>query len=432
MQGSGAMANFVEYSSVKLDNDSDQVKDFFKLDSLKYPLENSAFYPTIIIKQDESLADNSKTEDTPKIEQSTKLDNFQSKSPTTKIKYRGIIRDLNDVLETLHKNEPTAVKHYCTRAVSNALDLISNVNHRSGIADPRAMYKTLKEEGWTDVLDDNYQPQAGDIWTYYANDKKMHTSMFDGEKWMSYDPEGSNPWYFKHKADGRGHIQRYVHKGQRGFKFAKYDFVNNFTPISFPKLNFNDSNELRNPYTVITAPKINKQKAKQEIKQETKQETKQPVVSKIQHKPSPFFDSHRKDWFNFLKTKGLNNEDADRLSAFFTAQDGLESGNGTSRAAKMNNYGGMQSRGRNIPYSSKNEYFEAKYRMMNTKFPEALKARTPEEYVTILGDPVRISNGGYAYYGDPTFLKTRNLAYRTAQDEAVQKYVRGVKGYFIQ
>ena len=70
--------------------------------------------------------------------------------------------------------------------------------------------------------------------------------------------------------------------------------------------------------------------------------------------------------------------------------------------------------------------------MMTTKFPEALKAQTPEEFAFILGDPERIARGGYAYYGDKNFHKTRSLSNRAAQDIAVQKYINGIKGYFIQ
>mgnify|MGYP006908797846 CR=1 FL=1 len=96
------------------------------------------------------------------------------------IMYKGVARDLTNAIKIINESEPTNIKHMCTRAVSNALEGIRNVHQASGVADPRAMYNLLKKDGWTDVLDDNYTPQAGDVWTYYANDKKMHTSMFDG------------------------------------------------------------------------------------------------------------------------------------------------------------------------------------------------------------------------------------------------------------
>ena len=129
------------------------------------------------------------------------------------IKYKGVTRKLSEILNTLHKNEPTAWKHYCTRAVSNALETISDVNHASGIANPKCLYQALKADGWKDVYTNDYTPQAGDVWTYYESSDRMHSSMYDGEKWVSYDNEGKDPWFYKqNKKTKVGHIQRYVPK----------------------------------------------------------------------------------------------------------------------------------------------------------------------------------------------------------------------------
>lgn len=127
------------------------------------------------------------------------------------LKYKGTMHKLTEVLSTLRTNEPSAKVHYCTRAVSNALETISDPNHVSGIANPKVLHETLKSEGWQDVLDANYTPQAGDVWTYYENNNKMHSSMYDGNEWISYDKEGKTPWDFNaNKTTKIGHIQRYI------------------------------------------------------------------------------------------------------------------------------------------------------------------------------------------------------------------------------
>ena len=125
-----------------------------------------------------------------------------------------------------------------------------------------------------------------------------------------------------------------------------------------------------------------------------------------------FWKEHRAKWYSVLKQRGMSEEDAGRLSSFFTAQDGYESAGGTSNAARnQNNFGGMQRGGKNITYGSVQDYMNAKLNMFLSKFRGSLAARDFGTFIMSLGrTPLNQqlnNNGGQIYYeADPyTYLK---------------------------
>lgn len=116
-----------------------------------------------------------------------------------------------------------------------------------------------------------------------------------------------------------------------------------------------------------------------------------------------FYQTHRARWFNFLRKKGVDPVKAERLASYFSAQDSLESGHGTSSAARQkNNYGGMQRLDKktnkmvNISYGSVDDYMNAKWKMMNNRFGRALNAKSIQEYSNLLNDP-KYHGKGYMY-----------------------------------
>ena len=298
MLGGGIMVNFVSYESLKPNVNIDEYPEL-RMDEIKYPFMSN---PIIIeSKKEESKKDEPKKQEVIKPQ--------QKKLAT--VMYKGVARDLTNAIDTINKSEPYNIKHMCTRAVSNALEGIRDVHRASGVADPRAMYNMLKKDGWVDVLDENYQAQAGDVWTYYSNNNKMHTSMYDGEKWISYDNEGKEPWYFKYRNDGKGHIQRYISKAQQGMKFVKYTSNKNvikeeipIEEIPTPKFNFLDQ---------IPFLKTNIESKKEEIKKEKEIKKEEPIYNDFKQPMHIEPKNDAQKAVNFFMKKGLSRESASGL-----------------------------------------------------------------------------------------------------------------------
>ena len=118
---------------------------------------------------------------------------------------------------------------------------------------------------------------------------------------------------------------------------------------------------------------------------------------------SDFMKDHEEAWTKFLLTKGYSLKKASELAYILTIQDALESYYGTSPAARnKNNYGGMQSKDENgkvinLSYKSIDHYFDAKYKMLNKRFPSWDKGG-------VLGYlKATIDNGPYKYATDPYY-----------------------------
>ena len=298
MLGGGIMVNFVSYESLKPNVNIDEYPEL-RMDEIKYPFMSNPIITES--EKEEQKKDESKKQEVIKPQ--------QKKLAT--VMYKGVARDLTNAIDTINKSEPYNIKHMCTRAVSNALEGIRDVHRASGVADPRAMYNMLKKDGWVDVLDENYQAQAGDVWTYYSNNNKMHTSMYDGEKWISYDNEGKEPWYFKYRNDGKGHIQRYISKAQQGMKFVKYTSNKNvikeeipIEEIPTPKFNFLDQ---------IPFLKTNIESKKEEIKKEKEIKKEEPIYNDFKQPMHIEPKNDAQKAVNFFMKKGLSRESASGL-----------------------------------------------------------------------------------------------------------------------
>lgn len=296
MLGGGIMVNFVSYEALKPNVDIDEYPEFKTMDEMKYPFMRSP----IVESEEVEKKEQPKTEVKP----------TQKQKKLSTIMYKGVARDLTNAIKIINESEPTNIKHMCTRAVSNALEGIRDVHRASGVENPRAMYNLLKKDGWTDVLDENYTPQAGDVWTYYANDKKMHTSMFDGQKWMSYDVEGQQPWYYGYRNDGKGHIQRYVPKAQLGMKFVEY-IPNITTPNKeIPKKEIPEFDFLQQ------MPFLNRNIVKEEIKKEEIKEEQPTYYRNYDDFKQSLYGEPKNDAqraVNFFMKKGLSRESASGL-----------------------------------------------------------------------------------------------------------------------
>ena len=145
---------------------------------------------------------------------------------------------------------------------------------------------------------------------------------------------------------------------------------------------------------------------------------------------SNWAQEHMGRWRDFLLKKGVNSSDASRLSEFFTAQDGLESAEGKSNAARTkNNYGGMQRGGKNISYNSINDYMEDKWKMMNNKFRPALAAKTVDEYATILGNPNTAGKGYLYYVTDKVKYNPKSEEWKAAQTQHMNNYINGMRAW---
>lgn len=150
------------------------------------------------------------------------------------------------------------------------------------------------------------------------------------------------------------------------------------------------------------------------------------------YKGGGWFDQHKAKWNEFLITQGVSIKDADRLSGFFAAQDGVESAGGTSKAAiEHNNYGGMQRNGKNIHYDSIEDYMSDKWGMMNRRFAPALKANTLEEYGTILGNPANAGKSYLYYVADGYNSKDpQNKEWVARQNAHMNNYIAGMQRYY--
>lgn len=143
------------------------------------------------------------------------------------IKFNGQTRSINDVLSTLQNNidvlnyrQTGNGKHTCTRAIVHALTGQTNYSIPSGVENPETLYNMLAQQGWTDVLDNNYTPMPGDVYTVWGvgGQYGMHSSMYNGYNWGSYTNESSTPYYWDKRSQPgvKMHVMRYVTSSKKG------------------------------------------------------------------------------------------------------------------------------------------------------------------------------------------------------------------------
>ncbi len=139
---------------------------------------------------------------------------------------------------------------------------------------------------------------------------------------------------------------------------------------------------------------------------------------------------HIAKWNAFLKSQGLSDEEAAKYSMWLGVQDSFETGYGQNRGAKeLHNYGGMMNRKGYIKYDTDEAYMADKWKMLNNRFSDALKADSMDEYARILGDPSRVGKN-YLYYvvdGVPLDQRNPSEAWKRAQTKHMNSYIAGMR-----
>lgn len=291
------------------------------------------------------------------------------------VTYKGKSVGLKSAIQTIEDNiKRGAPVHYCTRAVSNGLELETNVNKRSGIANPRVMYEQLKQDGWKDIPLEGYTPKFGDVWTYKGKDGQ-HTAIY-GDQWMSYKKEGKDTPYFWNSKDAKrnGHIQRgkngLVFKAQKGLPFAQFVPISNYnklfdwnyvtTPTEFLGPSSTTFNDILVDDITNSQLLANSNSVKFDLYQHLKQDydalhnlfsyktstpkpagkaTKPtaPIVSTNYNDTAESKIRYANDAYNVYKSLNLS----DQQAIVYAAQDALESTWGQDPSGK-NNYGGVK------------------------------------------------------------------------------------------
>ena len=133
-------------------------------------------------------------------------------------------------------------------------------------------------------------------------------------------------------------------------------------------------------------PKTNEQAGTKSLETKTYQYTGYPFKDR-----RDFIERSYNNWRNKLLENGHTYEVADSIAGHATVQDALESNFGTSLAASHNNYGGMRVNNKNLQYKTAGDYYEDKYKMFVTKFPQVFETLTDTAYVDSL------NSGKYKY-----------------------------------
>ena len=349
-----------------------------------------------------------------------------------------------DACRTLERNvrprSAASCAMYVRLAVEAGLHLPAN-KLQGVLGNARDFARTLGKVGFAPVDWQNWKPQPGDILAQQEMPGHAygHVSMFSGRLWMS-DYLQKNMWggintgYHRRK---QGVILRHINRvGANGEPLGDTDSGNygtggtpylgsnyNDTPNTFGGFGSGGYNDhIGGVYGggggyagggssfsggggyagggMASAPSYG---------------FSSPVTvsaGNLKADRASFWKEHRAKWYSVLKQRGMSEEDAGRLSSFFTAQDGYESAGGTSPAARnQNNFGGMQRGGKNITYGSVQDYMNAKLNMFLSKFRGSLAARDFGTFIMSLGrTPLNQqlnNNGGQIYYeADPyTYLK---------------------------
>lgn len=349
-----------------------------------------------------------------------------------------------DACRTLERNVRPSSSSSCARYVRVAIEAglhLQSGSLMSVLGNARDYSRTLGKVGFAPVDWQNWSPQPGDILAQQEMPGHAygHVSMFSGRLWMS-DYLQKNMWggintgYHRRK---QGIIFRHINRvGVNGEPLGDTD-SGNYGSGASPYLgsNYNDG---PNTFGGFGSGGYNDHiggvygggggysgggssffggggSFGGSFSAPPSYGFSSPVTvsaGNLKADRASFWRDHKAKWYSVLKQRGLNEEDANRLSSFFTAQDGYESAGGTSSAARnQNNFGGMQRGGKNITYGSVQDYMNAKLNMFLSKFRGSLAARDFGTFIMSLGrTPLNQqlnNNGGQIYYeADPyTYLK---------------------------
>ena len=319
---------------------------------------------------------------------------------------------------------------YCAKYVRYAIEdgLGLNRDSLSGqLGNAKDFAGTLYRYGFSPVPFENYQPQVGDILVEPGYDSKTpygHVSMFNGKQWIS-DYYQRDMWggpgyrYYKTgvilrniRATGTGELDAGTYLGPTSYiggdtgnaSFASGGAIN----MSGSYGGWSGSVSIGGGSTGSSSRYT-------------------PSKITVRADRGQFFTEHRARWFNVLKRHGYSDADASRLSVFFSAQDGVESGGGTSNPAKnFNNFGGMSGAKGLLKYNSVEDYMEAKLDMMKRRFGNSMNATNLQDFIIGLGTQGfnRDAQGNsFLYYN----AKDDKLG-RT-QDQLIEDYVGGALSF---
>lgn len=328
-------------------------------------------------------------------------------------------------VEALHRNAFPTPQKRCAEMTRKAIAA------GLGIPDTRAITGTiisaadysgaLGKLGYAPLSWSTYQPRVGDVLVEprLPGHENGHMAMYDGTRWVSDFPQHDMWGGTVFKKYKRGIVFRHLSMGGGDSNMLQMD--NNTVQTQDPEYygassyssyvgdggygfsasgniggaNFNVSGNVSGAGPISTS--------------QTRGE---------------WFNQHRQKWEGVLRQAGYNESDSTRLSTFFAAQDGVESGGDQADDATKarHNWGGMKYKKKLLSFNSDEEYMQAKLETMKKKFKNAMKAQDLPSYIRMLHDP-RV-NKGFAYNVAEGF-DAKTMEGWDAQQRAMENYVRG-------
>lgn len=327
-------------------------------------------------------------------------------------------------VEALHRNAFSTPQHRCAEMTRKAIAAglgVPDTRAITGAINSAADYSgALGKLGYAPLSWSTYQPRVGDVLVEprLPGHEHGHMAMYDGTRWVSDFPQ-RDMWggsvFRKYK---KGIVFRHLSMGGGDSNMLQMD--NNTVQTQDPEYYGASS------YSSYVGDGGYGFSASGNIGGANFNVSGNVSSSPIYTSQSrgEWFNQHRQKWEGVLRQAGYNESDSTRLSTFFAAQDGFESGGEKANDATKarHNWGGMQSGGKNISYSSDEEYMRAKLKMMQEKFGNAMQAQDLPSYIRMLHDP-RV-NGGYAYNVASGFNAKTGQGW-DAQQRAMENYVRG-------
>lgn len=316
------------------------------------------------------------------------------------------VRRAIDTLQRNAKDHPTG---YCSRYVQMAIGAGFGHSGSLNLGHAHMLPGKLGAFGFAPLSWEGYQPKAGDVYVSPAlpGHQYGHVAMFDGQQWISD---------FRQRDMWGGEAYR-AHKRGVVFRHLTQMAPNEFNPEVFSIQNGTEQDGgYYSGVQYVGGGAFSG--GYYEGNSSTIQSYSGTVTiggsGQLKADRAKFWNEHSAAWYNVLKSKGYSDVNARKFAKWFTAQDGFESNAGTSNAArKLNNFGGMQSGGKNISYASREDYMRAKLNMMETKFGASMRdSGNFGEFVVSLGN-TSLNKNGYVYYTDDP-----------------SKYVKGAASYY--
>lgn len=327
-----------------------------------------------------------------------------------------------NAITTLHSNASPRPTGYCARAVRKAISAGLGIDTTAvtGSIGSAADYSgELGKLGFAPLNWNRYSPKVGDVLVEprLPGHPHGHIAMFDGSRWVSDFPQRDMWGGTAYRHYKRGVVFRHLSMG--GGEESALSVENNTQQAQ------DDSFYSYGSYVGGTA-QFTASGNIGGVSASFSGSITPPTVSTSKDR-GDWFNQHREKWYRFLGSKGYSEADSTRLSTFFAAQDGYESGGPNTKYAWDNhNWGGMKKGGKLLTYSSDEAYMEDKLKMMNEKFKNSLGASNLQEYIQAIHDP-RVNNG-YAYNVAGGFDAKTGAGW-DKQQIAANNYVAGAMSY---